>query len=135
MVTRRQINELAKRVAERFRPQKIILFGSYAYGTPSEDSDVDLLVVMPVRGRMVLKAAEILGYAYEVTGSAFPLDVLVRTPTLLAKRIALNDFFLREVVEKGRVLYDAADARVGAKGGGRLRQRRSRLSRPQVAEL
>src|SRR5437016_2610830 len=99
MVTRRQINELARRIAERFRPEKIILFGSYAYGTPTEDSDVDLLVVMPVRGNVVRKAAEIHGFAHEASGSAFPMDVLVRTPKLLAKRIALNDFFLREIVD------------------------------------
>jgi len=55
MVTRREINILARRIADRFQPSKIILFGSYAYGEPKEDSDVDLLVVMPVRGAAIEK--------------------------------------------------------------------------------
>src|SRR2546423_6813872 len=125
MVTMRQIKEVARRIAERFKPEKIILFGSYAYGAPNEDSDVDLLVVMPLRGAAVRKAAEIHLFAHKVMNSSFALDVLVRTPAVLAKRISLNDFFLKEIKEKGRGLHDATDARGGGKGGGGLHQRRA----------
>src|SRR5207302_9535827 len=91
MVTRRQIIQLAQRIGEEFRPKRVVLFGSYAYGKPTEDSDVDLLIVMPTRGKAVHKAAEIHGYAHAAMKSAFALDVLVRTPAELKRRIRLND--------------------------------------------
>jgi predicted nucleotidyltransferase len=104
MITRRQIQEFADKVAREFRPRKIILFGSYAYGCPTEDSDVDLLVIMPFRGRANKKAVEI---DLRVRRS-FPMDLLVRTPAKVRQRVKLGDWFMREILEKGKVLYDAA---------------------------
>lgn len=106
MVTRKQIQEFAGKVAQEFRPQKIILFGSYAYGRPTEDSDVDLLVIMPFRGRANKKAVEI---DLRVRRD-FPMDLLVRTPAKVRERVKLGDWFMREIMEKGKVLYDAAGA-------------------------
>ncbi len=106
MVHLKQIREFADAIAREFRPEKIILFGSYAYGAPNDDSDVDLLVVMPHRGKSWTQAAEIMSRVRP----HFPVDLLVRTPRKLKQRLAWNDFFLREVVEKGRVLYEAPDA-------------------------
>jgi predicted nucleotidyltransferase len=107
VVDRRQIRKFSRAVAQKFRPQKIILFCSYAYGTPTEDSDVDLLVILPrtrERGeRMSLR----IRHAVPRT---FPLDLLVRTPGEVAKRLRWGDSFLREVVEKGKVLYEASNA-------------------------
>jgi predicted nucleotidyltransferase len=135
MVTKRQINKLARFIAERFRPERIILFGSYAYGTPNEDSDVDLLVVMPVRGHVVEKAIEIYR-AMDALGAVPPaLDLMVRSPAQLRRRIALNDFFLREIVERGKVLYDRSGSRMGGEGRGGLRGRAARATGPQVAKL
>src|SRR5947209_3457178 len=107
MVMRRQISRLVKRIVEQFHPQKIILFGSYAYGKPTEDSDVDLLVVLPVRGRPVHKAAEIYSALDATGGVPFPMDLLVRTPQQIKQRVAMDDFFLREVTEQGKVMYEA----------------------------
>ncbi len=104
MTTLRQIKAYAAEVARQFKPQKIILFGSYAYGKPTTDSDVDLLVVMPHNRRNVEKAIEIRAKV----DAPFPLDLLVRTPERLHERIVLGDFFLREVVAKGKVLYEAS---------------------------
>ena len=104
MIDRRRIQEFSQAVAREFRPEKIILFGSYAYGTPSEDSDVDLLVIMPFKGRGVKKAQQILNRIQ----ANFPLDLLVRTPETIAQRVARNDFFLKEVLARGKTLYDAA---------------------------
>ncbi len=104
MVTRRQINALARRIAERFRPNKIILFGSYAYGVVEEDSDLDLLVVMPVRGAAVDKAIEIYREMDALGVLPHATDLMVRTPAQMSRRIAQNDFFMREIVEKGKVL-------------------------------
>jgi predicted nucleotidyltransferase len=105
-VTRKVISEFAARVARQFRPQRIILFGSYAYGNPTEDSDVDILVVMPFEGRNPDKATEI----WMATKPKFPIDIMVRKPAELKKRLKMGDFFLREITAKGKVLYEAADA-------------------------
>ncbi|HEX6034745.1 MAG TPA: nucleotidyltransferase domain-containing protein [Anaerolineales bacterium] len=103
-ISQRTISSFARQVARHFHPQKIILFGSYAYGKPTEDSDVDILVVMPFRGRNPEKATEI----WMATKPRFPIDIMVRKPAELKKRIEMGDFFLREIMEKGKVLYEAS---------------------------
>jgi predicted nucleotidyltransferase len=94
------IRRLADQIVERFDPEKIILFGSYAYVKPHADSDVDLLVVMPARNP-VTQAIRIRG----ATDHPFPLDLIVRTPEEMRWRLEEGDFFLREIVERGKVLY------------------------------
>jgi predicted nucleotidyltransferase len=115
----RVIRRFAREVAERFQPDKIILFGSYGYGTPHEDSDVDILVVMPARNELDQALRIRLNVEYN-----FPLDLLVRTPKNLSWRLVEGDSFLQEVVTKGKVLYEKNDPRVGAKSRGRLSRRR-----------
>jgi len=104
MVSLEAITELAERIAREFHPERIVLFGSYAAGNPHEGSDVDLLVVLPFRGNGIRKAIEIL----DRVNPSFPVDLLTRNPKELQQRLAWNDFFLREIMEKGRVLYEAA---------------------------
>jgi predicted nucleotidyltransferase len=113
------IRRFARRVAERFAPEKIILFGSYAYGTPHADSDVDVLVIMPARNQLDQAVRISL-----VIDPPFPLDVIVRTPKNMKWRLEEGDSFLREIVTRGKVLYEKADERVGEEGRGRLRRRR-----------
>jgi predicted nucleotidyltransferase len=103
MVTRRQIRAYAREIARHFRPQRIILFGSHAYGKPTADSDVDLLVIMPHRGRGAEKATEI---RLKVR-APFPMDLLVRSPQKIRQRLAWGDFFIEEILENGEVLYEA----------------------------
>src|SRR5713101_7631208 len=82
------IRRFARQVAERFQPEKIILFGSYAYGQPHADSDVDLLVVMPARNER--------DQAFKIHWTLrppFPLDIIVRTPTDLEWRLQEGDWF------------------------------------------
>jgi len=105
-ISRQTINMLARQIARQFNPRKIILFGSYAYGKPTEDSDVDILVIMPFEGRNPRKATEI----WMATKPKFPIDIMVRKPAEIKKRIQMGDFFMREITEKGKVLYEAADA-------------------------
>lgn len=131
MVTMADIEALARQIAREFRPDRIILFGSYAYGKPAADSDVDLLVIMPCRGNPLHKSVEIL----RKTQARFAVDLLVRTPLEVRQRLAWNDFFLREIIEKGRVLYESADARMGRKSGRGPGHGRARTSRAKVAEL
>jgi len=106
MVAVHKIHECAREVAERFRPEKIVLFGSYAYGTPGNDSDVDLLVVMNHRGSSVEQAAEIRSSLR----SSFPLDVMVRSPRKIRERLKIGDPFFKTIIEQGEVLYEAPDA-------------------------
>jgi len=103
MITPAQIQRVSDEIVQKFRPERIILFGSYAYGTPTEDSDVDLLVVMPFEGKSVHKAIEIEG----ALRPSFAMDLIVYTPERLRERLAWNDFFLREITEKGETLYAA----------------------------
>jgi predicted nucleotidyltransferase len=95
------IRRFARQVGERFQPEKIILFGSYAYGAPHAESDVDILVIMPARNELDQAVRLRLAVDYN-----FPLDLLVRTPKNLSRRLAAGDSFLREVVAKGKVLYE-----------------------------
>jgi predicted nucleotidyltransferase len=97
------IRAVAQRIADRFQPEKIILFGSYAYGQPKPESDVDLLVIMdtPLRSRQ-----QRLEISRALSPRPFPLDIIVRTPQELAERIALGDLFLSEIITRGKVLYE-----------------------------
>jgi predicted nucleotidyltransferase len=100
------IRRYARHIAERFHPDKIILFGSYAYGTPKPDSDMDLLVVMPTNNQ--IEQAVRIDDALERDGiePGFFLDLLVRTPRTLERRLRWGDWFLREIVSRGKVLYE-----------------------------
>ncbi|MDP6356257.1 MAG: nucleotidyltransferase domain-containing protein [Planctomycetota bacterium] len=106
MITRETIEELSDRIAEEFQPEQIILFGSFAYGHPGPDSDVDLLVIMPFEGKGSMMSAEIMNRV----SPRIPVELVVRTPEEVERRMRLNDFFLREIMEKGRVLYEATHA-------------------------
>ncbi len=109
------IRRFARRIAERFQPEKIILFGSYAYGTPHEESDVDLLVIMPAYS--VIHQAIRIEAAFE---RPFSLDLIVRTPRQIERGLREDDWFLRDIVEQGKVLYEAPDSHVGPQGRGGL---------------
>jgi predicted nucleotidyltransferase len=107
------IRRFARRIAERFHPDKIILFGSYAYGRPHEESDVDLMVIMPCRN--AIDQAIRIDRAFE---RPFALDLHVRTPYQIKQRLKEGDcdWFLWEVMTKGKVLYEAPHSGVGEKG-------------------
>lgn len=103
MVAMRQIREVGQRIGKRFHPQRVILFGSYAYGRPTEDSDVDLLIVMPGQGSTVDQSVEIS----MAIRPSFPVDLLVRTPEKLQERLDMGDSFVRTILDEGKVLYEA----------------------------
>ncbi len=98
------IDDLVRQIAEKFHPQKIILFGSYARGNPQPESDVDLLVIMETKMRELQQALVI---EQSLDMDLFGLDLLVKTPQTLAERIALGDSFLKEITRDGRVVYEA----------------------------
>jgi uncharacterized protein len=121
------IRRYVRQIAERFQPDKVILFGSYAYGRPSPDSDVDVLVVMPARNELD-QAVRI----DEALDRGFALDLIVRTPRNLERRVGWGDGFLREIVRRGKILYEQADRRVDQEGGGRSRSRAKTAARPST---
>jgi predicted nucleotidyltransferase len=103
MVAFEQIKQFCDQIVNEFKPDKIILFGSYAYGQPTEDSDVDLMVVMPYEGHPAFKAGEIK----RRLRPQFSLDLLVRSPQIIQQRLDWHDFFMMDVVAKGKILYDS----------------------------
>ena len=113
MVAINRIRGLCQRIVKEFKPERIVLFGSYAYGSPGPDSDVDLLVVMPFRGNALSKAAEVV----RKVNPRFSVDLLVRRPEDIEFRLANHDCFMLEVFERGRVLYESSDGRMGKKSG------------------
>ena len=114
------IRRYARRIVEKFQPEKVILFGSYAKGEQREGSDVDLLVVMPAWNE-ISKACRI---CCELE-APFDLDLIVRTPERLNRGLRDADWFLREIVET-----------IGTRGGGPAETRQLRKDVPDpVARL
>lgn len=107
------IRRFAREVAEQFQPDKIILFGSHAYGKPHADSDVDILVIMPCRNQ--------LDQAFKIrlaVTAPFSMDLIIRTPKNIGWRLKEGECFHTEIVTKGKVLYEKGD-----KGNGSAKPR------------
>lgn len=105
MVAKNAIKKFGRQIGEQFGAERVILFGSYAHGRVTADSDVDVLVIGPFKGRAVDKSVEIRMKLQP----QFPVDILVRTPEKVRQRIKMGDCFMREILEKGKVLYEATD--------------------------
>ncbi|NJR20946.1 MAG: nucleotidyltransferase domain-containing protein [Richelia sp. CSU_2_1] len=97
-IAREKILQLSRAIVTEFKPEKIILFGSYVYGEPQNDSDVDLLVILPYEGSSLRKIWEILNKVQP----EFAIDLLVRSPQEVEQRLAWNDFFMQEIIKKER---------------------------------
>jgi hypothetical protein len=119
-VTADHIISFVDRVATAFKPRRVVLFGSYARGTPTADSDVDLLITGRRWSTTPLTAA---GRIRVAVGVPFPMDLIVRTEADVRRRVAGGDAFLREALETGITLYAADDPGVGRQGRVRLRRR------------
>ena len=102
MISPTEIQAACDTIVREFAPEQVILFGSYAYGTPTEHSDVDLLVVMSIPESERHRQAEEI---QKRIPHQFRMHLFVRSPEEIATRVAHNDWFLREILEKGNVLY------------------------------
>ena len=111
--TAKDIREIVQQIVERFCPQKVILFGSYAQGNPTQDSDVDLLVVMETNEQALHAAARISA----AIDHPFPLDVLVFRPSDLIESLERKGVFATEIMAKGIVLHEAGNDGVDRQGG------------------
>ncbi len=103
MVTVKQIEKLGRSIGREFMPDRVILVGSYAWGKPSDDSDVDILVILPFKGKSVRKSVEMRMRLRP----SFPVDIIIRTPENVRKRLKMGDEFMQEIMEEGKVLYEA----------------------------
>ena len=108
-IPRAAIRRYVRQIVERFHPDRVILFGSHAYGTPDEGSDVDLLVVMPAKNELSQSIR-----IRQALWAPFPMDLFVVRPETLAKRLEWEDPYMVEIIDKGIVMYEAGDAGVGA---------------------
>jgi uncharacterized protein len=108
MIQRSEIRRYVRNLVAEFAPQRVILFGSYARGKPTEDSDVDLLVVANYRGDWVDKAVEM---RLRIPRK-FPLDLIVKRPSEIRRRLAMNDSFVSTMIQEGKVLYERRAARM-----------------------
>lgn len=101
---RKLILSVAEKIRREYQPEKIILFGSYAYGEPTEDSDVDLFIVKETDKRRVDRFLAVSRVLYE-HDRRVSISPLVYTPKEVEERLALGDDFVLEVLTKGKVLY------------------------------
>jgi predicted nucleotidyltransferase len=98
---------IVERLRTEYAPQKIILFGSYAYGTPQPDSDIDLLIIKETGDRFLDRWVRVR-HLLSDSERTIPLEPLIMTPQEVTQRLARGDQFLAEILEKGRILYAAA---------------------------
>jgi len=105
MVAMNKIEEFGREIGEQFGAERVILFGSHAKGVASAGSDVDLLIIGPFTGRGADKSVEIR----MKLRPHFAVDMLIRTPEKVQERIDMGDDFMREIIEEGKLLYEAGD--------------------------
>lgn len=94
---------VVERIVLTLNPEKIVLFGSYAWGTPSPDSDVDLLVIMQTDQSSSERYLEV---SRLLRPRPFPVDILVKTPAEIENALNSNDFFIQDILTQGQVLYE-----------------------------
>jgi len=93
------------KVLKPFRPEKVILFGSHAYGTPDNNSDIDLLIIKPVATPEVRDLRIQIRKALRGIAGANEFDIIVDSQERIGKRIKIGDLFLKEITENGRIIY------------------------------
>lgn len=102
MVADEKIQRLVDKIVAEYQPEKVILFGSYAWGTPNEDSDIDLFVIKKSKQSRRERQIELRGKLWP---PEMAIDLLVYTPDEIRERLRIGDFFVRDIVRKGKVLY------------------------------
>jgi predicted nucleotidyltransferase len=103
--TRRVIQNMVQKLINEYSPRKLVLFGSYAYGHPGQDSDIDLLIIKETSERFIDRWVTVQRILTGLHPSV-PVETLVLTPQEIQARLAIGDQFIKEILEKGEVLYD-----------------------------
>ena len=98
-----EIKKITKKIVQEYNPEKIILFGSYAWGNPDDDSDLDLFIIKKSNKRRIDRARELRSILF---GNNFPpLDLFIYTPEEIKKRKKIGDFFILDIIQKGKIIY------------------------------
>jgi uncharacterized protein len=114
LIPRTAIRSYARQIANHFQPEQVILFGSYAFGTPNRDSDVDLLVIMPCRNELDMAVKISINLP-----APFPMDLIVRKPEEWRRRLKEGESFSKQIRTDGKVLYAKGDSRMDKKSRSR----------------
>lgn len=101
------IARIGERIVEEYEPQKVILFGSHAYGEPSKDSDIDLFIVKETDAGRIERFVEVKRLIYDPE-QRIPVSPLVYTPGEVEERLAMGDDFVADILRRGKVLYEKA---------------------------
>ncbi len=101
------LNEIVNKLKDNYDPLKIILFGSYAYGDPNEDSDIDLFILKNTNKRRVDRFVDVKRIIYN-PNTRVSISPLIYTKEELEERIKLGDDFILEILQKGVILYEKA---------------------------
>ncbi|MEW5693521.1 MAG: nucleotidyltransferase domain-containing protein [Candidatus Hydrogenedentota bacterium] len=99
------ISEIVAKIVSSYKPSKIILFGSYVYGEPDKDSDIDLFIIKRTQERPIDRRVNVRRIVSDRT-RRIPFEPIVITPKELEKRIRVGDQFVEEILTKGKVLYE-----------------------------
>ncbi len=100
------IQSILDKLVTGYAPQKVILYGSHAYGNPRPDSDIDLLIIKETTARFFDRMFMVRRILTN-PGRSLPVEPIVLTPEEVARRLAIGDQFIAEIMEKGEVLYAA----------------------------
>lgn len=99
---KKEIKKITKDIIRKYKPEKIILFGSFAWGKPTRDSDVDLLIIKKTRKKWLERQIEV----GKIIDGEIATDTLIHTPSEIKRRLELGDFFYQNILKKGKLLYE-----------------------------
>ena len=102
MNAKKEIQKITEQIVKKYKPEKIILFGSFAYGKSKPSSDIDLLIIKKTNQKKVDRIKKVL----MMTESNLPLEPLVYNPEEIKERLSLGDFFFQDIIQKGKVVYE-----------------------------
>ena len=101
------IRDLVDRIVREYRPMKVILFGSYANGTPDEDSDIDLFIIKETTDRPIDRRVEVATIVADPRRRT-PVEPLVMTRSEVEERLRIGDQFVQQILDEGEILYEAS---------------------------
>ena len=100
-----EIKKIIEQIKDKYKPKKIILFGSFAWGKPNKNSDIDLLIIKDTKKDYYQRIPEVRSLLHNIDRA---FDILVMTQKEVAKRLKLGDFFIEDILKKGKVIYEAS---------------------------
>ncbi|MCK4357243.1 MAG: nucleotidyltransferase domain-containing protein [Candidatus Cloacimonetes bacterium] len=102
---RKIILRMVEKIKTEYQPERIVLFGSYSWGKPTRDSDVDLLIIKKTNERHIDRAVRVREIV-DKENRMVPLDIVVYTPQELKQRLKARDYFIKKILTKGDVIYE-----------------------------